>query len=109
VHALLHDPLTWHGGFRPETVGALAVTWPEIAAGLAEGRPDVPVLFVHGQEDPVVPVADAMANAAALPQARLITFPGDLHDVLNEHDRDVVHESVAEFVTASTDLAAARV
>ena len=109
VHALLHDPLTWHGGFRPETVRALAATWPEIAAGLAEGRPDVPVLFVHGEEDPVVPVADARANAAALPRARLVTFPGDLHDVLNEHDRDVVHESVADFVTASMDLAVARV
>jgi acylglycerol lipase len=109
VHALLHDPLTWHGGFRPETVRALAATWPEIAAGLAAGEPDVPVLFVHGEEDPVVPIEDARANAAALPQARLVSFPGDLHDVLNEHDRDVVHESVATFVTASMDLAVARV
>jgi acylglycerol lipase len=83
----------------------LTLVWPEIAAGLAEGRPDVPVLFVHGEEDPVVPVADARANAAALPQARLATFPGDLHDVLNEHDRDVVHETVAAFVNASVDLA----
>ena len=104
VHALLHDPLTWHGGFRPETVRALAATWPEIAAGLAAGRPDVPVLFVHGEEDPVVPIDDARANAAALPQARLVVLPGDLHDVLNEHDRDVVHESVTAFVTASTSL-----
>jgi acylglycerol lipase len=109
VHALLHDPLTWHGGFRPETVRALAATWPEIAAGLAAGEPDVPVLFVHGEEDPVVPIEDARANAAALPQARLVSFPGDLHDVLNEHDRDIVHESVAAFVTASMDLAVARV
>jgi alpha-beta hydrolase superfamily lysophospholipase len=109
VHALLHDPLTWHGGFRPETVRALTLTWPEIAAGLAEGRPDVPVLFVHGEDDPVVPVADARSNAASLPQARLTTFPGDLHDVLNEHDRDVVHASVAAFVNASTGLVAASV
>jgi alpha-beta hydrolase superfamily lysophospholipase len=104
LHALLHDPLTWHGGFRPETVRALAATWPEMAAGLAEGRPDVPVLFVHGEDDPVVPVDDARANAAALPQAQLVVFPGDLHDVLNEHDRDVVHERVAAFVDASVAL-----
>jgi acylglycerol lipase len=104
VHALLHDPLTWHGGFRPETVRALMAVWPEMAAGLAEGRPDVPVLFVHGEDDPVVPIADARANAASLPRARLSVFPGDLHDVLNEHDRDVVHERVAAFVQASIDL-----
>jgi alpha-beta hydrolase superfamily lysophospholipase len=107
VHALLHDPLTWHGGFRPETVRALIAVWPEVAAGLAAGRPDVPVLFVHGEDDPVVPIADARANVAQLPRARLAAFPGDLHDVLNEHDRDVVHETVAAFVTASMDLAAA--
>jgi alpha-beta hydrolase superfamily lysophospholipase len=109
LHALLHDPLTWHGGFRPETVRALTLVWPEIAAGLAEGLPDVPVLLVHGEEDPVVPVADARANAAALPQAQLATFPGDLHDVLNEHDRDRVHERVAAFVDAAADLVPAGV
>ena len=108
LHALLHDPLTWDGGFRTETVRALAATWPEIATGLAEGRPDVPVLFVHGEDDPVVPIDDARANVAALPQARLIAFPGDLHDVLNEHDRVAVHEDVAAFVTASMALAVAR-
>jgi acylglycerol lipase len=108
VHALLYDPLTWHGGFRPETVRALMATWPEMAAGLAEGRPDVPVLFVHGEEDPVVPIADARADVARLPQARLSVFPGDLHDVLNEHDRDAVHETVAAFVDASIGLAVTR-
>ncbi len=79
---------------------ALIAVWPEVAAGLAAGRPDVPVLFVHGEDDPVVPIADARANVAQLPRARLAAFPGDLHDVLNEHDRDVVHETVAAFVTA---------
>jgi acylglycerol lipase len=108
VHALLHDPLTWHGGFRTETVRALAATWPEMATGLAQGQPDVPTLFVHGEDDPVVPIDDARANVAALPQARLIAFPGDLHDVLNEHDRGAVHELVAAFVTTSMALAVAR-
>jgi hypothetical protein len=30
--------------------------------------------------------------------ARLRVFPGDLHDVLNEHDRDAVHDVVATFL-----------
>jgi alpha-beta hydrolase superfamily lysophospholipase len=100
VHALLHDPLTWKGGFRRETLLAVKAVWPEVAAGLAEGRPGLTVLLVHGEADPVVPVDDARAVARALPDARLRTFPGDLHDVLNEHDRDAVHEVVAAFVTA---------
>src|SRR3712207_6672978 len=75
VHALLHDPLTWHGGFRQEHLLSIARGWPEVAAGLAEGLPQLPVLFVHGEDDQIVQVADARANAAPLPQARITTFP----------------------------------
>jgi acylglycerol lipase len=108
VDLLLHDPLTWQGGFRQETVLALSRAWPEVVAGLDAGRPDVPLLLLHGEKDPVVPVADARANARALPQATLTTFPGDLHDVLNEHDREIVHEAVAAFVNASVRLDTSR-
>jgi alpha-beta hydrolase superfamily lysophospholipase len=102
VHALLHDPLTWKGGFRREFLLAVVATWPEIRAGLAAGRPAMPVLVVHGEADPVVPVRDARAVAAQLPRATLRTFPGDLHDVLNEHDRGAVHDAVAGFVNSIT-------
>ena len=106
VHALLHDPLTWKGGFRRETLLALRETWPEIEAGVAAGRPGLPVLFVHGSADPVAPVSDAEELASRLPQARIAVFEGDLHDVLNEHDRDHVHETVAAFVRAVEPVAA---
>jgi pimeloyl-ACP methyl ester carboxylesterase len=56
------------------------------------------VLLVHGEADPIVPVTDAYAVAQTLPQAALRVFPGDLHDVLNEHDRDAVHDVVATFL-----------
>lgn len=98
VHALLHDPLTWKGGFRRETLIAVKAVWPEVAAGLSQGRPALPALLVHGGADPLVPVTDAQNVAQALPHATLRVFPGDLHDVLNEHDRDVVHAAVAAFV-----------
>jgi acylglycerol lipase len=98
VHALLHDPLTWKGGFRRETLLAVTAVWPEVAAGLAEARPALPVLLVHGGADPIVPVIDAHAVAQTLPHATLRVFPGDLHDVLNEHDRDAVHDVVATFL-----------
>jgi acylglycerol lipase len=98
VHALMHDPLVYQGGFVTQTLKALVGTWPEIDAALAAGRPNVPVLLVHGGQDPVVPVSDARVVARALPRASLTVFPGDLHDVLNEHDRDAVHEAVVQFL-----------
>ncbi len=108
VDALLHDPLVHRGAVPKQTVEALVATWPEVAAGVAEGRPSVPVLFLHGEEDPMVPVADSRAIVEKLPRATLRTFPGDLHDVLNEHDRDAVHDVVAEFVRTQVGQAAVR-
>jgi acylglycerol lipase len=104
VHALLHDPLTWKGGFRRETLAAVTHTWDEIAAGLAAGQPSIPVLFVHGEADPVVPVEFSREAATRLPHAEVRTFPGDLHDVLNEHNRDEVQAAVVEFVTRIVSL-----
>ena len=98
VHALLHDPLTYKGGFLPETVRAVTRTWPEVATALEQGRPDLPVLMIHGEGDPVVPVEVSRTVAARLPRADLRTFPGDLHDVLNEHNRDEVHDVVASWL-----------
>ena len=106
LDALRTDPLVHRGPVPPQTVEALMRTWPEIATHVAEGRPAVPVLFLHGESDPMVPVEDSRALVAQLPRATLRTFPGDLHDVLNEHDRDAVHDVVAEFVLARVRPAA---
>ena len=86
----------------------MAGSWPAVAAGVAEGRPSIPTLFLHGEADPMVPVEDSRALVARLPRATLRTFPSDLHDVLNEHDRDAVHDVVAEFVLAQVRPAAVR-
>jgi acylglycerol lipase len=106
LDALRTDPLVHRGPVPPQTIEALMRTWPEIAAGVAEGRPSIPVLFLHGDQDPMVPVEDSQALVARLPRATLCILPGDLHDVLNEHDRDAVHDVVAEFVLAQVRPAA---
>ena len=108
VAALQHDPLVYRGPERRATIAAIIRTWPEVTAALAEGRPSIPTLVLHGESDPVVPVQDSRTLVARLPRATLRTFPGDLHDILNEHDRDAVHEVVAEFVGQQTPLAAVR-
>jgi acylglycerol lipase len=98
VNALRHDPLVYRGPEPRETIAAIMATWPEVTAAAAEGRPSIPTLVLHGENDPVVPVEDSRRLVAQLPRATLRTFPGDLHDVLNEHDREAVHEVVAAFV-----------
>ena len=65
----------------------------ELAAGF--GQVTLPVLFVHGSEDPVVPAEHARAWAARLKRGRLAEFPGARHDILNE----TVHREVAAAVT----------
>jgi alpha-beta hydrolase superfamily lysophospholipase len=105
VQALLHDPLVYRGAVPRATIDALMRTWPEVAAAVDEGRPSIPVLFLHGEDDPMVPLSDTRALVAQLPRATLRTFPGDLHDVLNEHDRDAVHDVVAEFIRHQVELA----
>ncbi|MEV4169934.1 MULTISPECIES: alpha/beta fold hydrolase [unclassified Nonomuraea] len=41
----------------------------------------VPALVLHGEADPLVPVAGGRATAAAIPGARLVTYPGMGHDL----------------------------
>jgi acylglycerol lipase len=98
LDALRHDPLVHRGPVPRQTMEAVVRTWPAVAAGIAQGRPSIPTLFLHGESDPMVPVEDSQALVAQLPRATLRTFPGDLHDVLNEHDRDAVHDVVAAFL-----------
>jgi acylglycerol lipase len=108
LDALRHDPLVHRGPVPRQTMEAVIRTWPEVAAALADGRPSIPTLVLHGESDPMVPVEDSQALVARLPHATLRTFPGDLHDVLNEHDREAVHEVVAEFVRAQVEQRAGR-
>jgi alpha-beta hydrolase superfamily lysophospholipase len=58
----------------------------------------LPVLFVHGSDDPVVPAAHAREWAARLKRARLAEFPGARHDVLNETVHRKVAAAITEFV-----------
>ncbi|NUR86981.1 MAG: alpha/beta fold hydrolase [Nonomuraea sp.] len=52
---------------------------PDRTAGLAEVA--IPTLVIHGEDDPLVPLPGGQATAAAIPGARLVTFPGMGHDL----------------------------
>ena len=74
--------------------GALGAPLPAAWGGLAPVAPDVPVLVLHGTEDPVTPPQDAFAPFRGRERARLHAVVGGRHDVLN----DVSHRSVAATV-----------
>ncbi|MFF0501481.1 alpha/beta fold hydrolase [Nocardia aobensis] len=90
------DPLTWQGGLRLETLGALGAVAPRIPAAL--DTLTQPVLFVHGAEDDMAPVAGVHRAVAQLPDARAAVFPEDRHNILNEIDRDQVYRVVVDFI-----------
>ncbi|MGW6743192.1 alpha/beta hydrolase [Streptomyces sp. NPDC055025] len=71
--------LTEDGGF---VRGRL--TAPVSARLLADARPDVPVLVLHGGTDPVTPPGRARELAARLPRATLGVVREGRHDVLND-------------------------
>ncbi|WP_043630201.1 alpha/beta fold hydrolase [Nonomuraea candida] len=52
----------------------------------------VPTLVVHGEADALVPVAGGRATAAAVPGARLVTYPGMGHDLPRALWPDLVAE-----------------
>lgn len=72
-----------------------ALSRPVPAGLLPAAAPAVPVLLLHGDADPVTPIAEARQLAGRLPRAELGTVHGGLHDVLN----DLTHRSVAAAVT----------
>jgi alpha-beta hydrolase superfamily lysophospholipase len=95
---LREDPLTWQGGLRWETIGALGTVATRIPAILE--KLTVPVLFVHGAEDDMAPVAGVRRAVELLPDARAEIFPEDRHNILNEIDRDQVYRVVVDFIDA---------
>jgi pimeloyl-ACP methyl ester carboxylesterase len=46
----------------------------------ALGRLDVPVLVIHGADDPLIPVENGRRTAEAIPGAELLVIPGLGHD-----------------------------
>ena len=42
---------------------------------------DAPTLVLHGDADPLITVSGGVATAAAVPGARLVTYPGMAHDL----------------------------
>ncbi len=93
------DPLVWDGGLRRETLGAMVAAKSRTARLVEIGALDhLPVLVLHGADDDLAPVADAVEVARLLPRGRAVVFAEDRHNVLHELDRHAVHAELLRFV-----------
>jgi hypothetical protein len=58
----------------------------------------VPVLGVHGGDDPLSPLASARARYAMARSAELVSISGGRHDALNDQDHRTVAATVVQFL-----------
>jgi alpha-beta hydrolase superfamily lysophospholipase len=92
------DPLVWHGGWKRPTLEAFVAADRAIAEG--PGLGDLPLLYVHGKDDELVPVdlARPVVQRLAGPEVAVHVLPGCRHEVFNELERDATLALVADFI-----------
>jgi alpha-beta hydrolase superfamily lysophospholipase len=96
--AYANDPLVYHGPFKKATLESFVDAITAIAEGpVLDG---LPVLWVHGSDDALAPLAHATDAVRALAGGRAEehVYPDARHEVLNETNRDEVIGDVLAFV-----------
>ena len=96
------DPLVWHGGWKRPTLEAFVAADAAIAEGPGFG--DLPLLYVHGADDQLVPVqlARPVVERLAGPDSELQVLEGARHEVFNELGKAETIEMVASFAERVT-------
>ena len=96
------DPLVYHGGWKRPTLEAFAAADRAIAEGPGFG--DLPLLYVHGAEDQLVPVALArpVVERLAGPDSEFHVLEGARHEVFNELGKEETIARVAAFAERVT-------
>ncbi|MFC9930366.1 alpha/beta hydrolase [Streptomyces sp. NPDC127190] len=92
------DPLVWHGPMKRPTLEAFARTLETVARGGDAGG--VPVLWLHGDDDRLVPLPGSRIGVERLSGGRLTEriFPGARHEVFNETVKEEVFAEVTGFL-----------
>ena len=96
------DELVWHGPFKRTTVRAIDDALRAINDGPKLGA--LPTLWIHGEEDQLVPIGETRAGIETLGFTALeeIVYPGARHEVFNETNKDDVLATTADFVDRVT-------
>ena len=92
------DPLVWHGPFKRTTLEAMERGLQAVVSG--PGLGDLPLLWIHGQDDQLVPLEGTRAGIEHLrgPRYQERIYPGGRHEMFNELNAEDVLADVIEFV-----------
>lgn len=96
------DPLVYHGGWKRPTLEAFVAA--DQAIGVGPGFGELPLLYVHGAEDPLVPItlARPIVERLAGPDSEMHVREGARHEVFNELDQAETIKLVADFAERVT-------
>jgi alpha-beta hydrolase superfamily lysophospholipase len=94
------DPLNYRGAFRRETLQALADGARAVRARAAEIK--LPLLVLHGGEDPIVPALGSQELFAAVSSTdkQIEIYPGLRHEILNEPEGAEIARAIAAWIAA---------
>ena len=97
------DPLVWRGAFKRQTLLGFAELLTELA--IDADKVTGPVLWLHGEEDQLVPMAGTRRGIALLRNADVTEkiYPGARHEVFNELNKDEVLADTTAFLAKITD------
>ncbi|MFI5971960.1 lysophospholipase [Streptomyces sp. NPDC051452] len=102
------DPLVWHGPMKRPTLQAFVRTL-ETVERCGDVGP-LPLLWLHGEDDRLVPLAGSRPGVERLAGGRLTEriFPGARHEVFHETDRERVLAELVRFLDHVPALAPPR-
>lgn len=99
--AYADDPLVYHGPFRRETLLGFGAAVEAVATGGTFG--DLPTLWIHGEDDQLVPLVHTRPAIEAVKGSRFEEriYPGGRHESFNETNRDEVLDDLVAFLRRS--------
>lgn len=99
LDSLANDPLAFVDADSVALARELDRAWDRFGADLPSLT--VPILAVHGVNDPIAPIGAVRAYAEQIDSLELVEFDGARHDILNEAVHRDVAETIVEFVQST--------
>ena len=92
------DPLIWHGPFKRATLEAITRALAAIEADGSIGQ--LPLLWIHGADDQLVPIEGSRSGVATLRGETFDSreYPGARHEIFNETNSEEVLGDVVRFI-----------